>query len=933
MAAIWQTTSGSIGTAITNQTFSYQLDAYDTNNNPLVYSLISGSLPSNISLYSNGLINGTALPMADDQQNTSIQNPYQAINSRTFVVRAQTRDNLISDRTFTLYVTGIDAVTLLPSSTSLGTYVTGDYANIQLYGSNPVPDTTIIYSLTPESDLPYGVNLSLIYGNITGYIFPANLSANAALTGFDMSDWGTYIFDFSGVDESKEYKFSVTAQNDTQYWNRTTQNYSVYVYGRNSLTADNDIITADNDLSSLTADTSSRYSPILLTNEGLIGNTRSNDNFIFKFNAVDFNNDTLTYDIVSGSLPTGITLSANTGYITGSTVTANLGYTDYNFDLKVYKTDQPEYESETKPFTLRLLGTADQSLTWITSSDLGTIYAGEVSDMQIQAEATSGRNLYYRLAQTSVGSLPAGLELLPNGLIIGRPSWDPNSYDDNNIYTFTVEAYDAGGLNYSEKEFSFEFIKRTLKPYQNLYVQLLPSRAQREYYQLVVNNDNVIPEETLYRSNDPWFGRNTLRRMLFLYGLNPKDTADYIDSMTLNHYWKTLRFGQIKTAKATDDNINTIYEVVYIEILETDVNQDGDGPGLSQSWPQNNYNITSVYPNTFNNMSSRIISGINYLDKGVLPKWMTSRQDDGSVLGFTRALVLAYLKPGYGQEISFRLNAANLDFNLIDFTIDRYEWDNILNENFVINPLTGSGTITANIQSNTVIGSSTSFDSELAEGATILVANVVIGTVNTIANSSVLTLLANATSNISAQNFTYNNLFIINNYISSSGNITANTSSNIVVGTTGNVVCTGVITATTNNVYVTGSNTDFGNELSLGSNIVIAGSTYGVVERIYSNSNLALVSTPLSNVSITSFSTNVVGTNFNQEIRIGDSIVVANVVIGQVQRIDSNLQLILTSNSTSNISDQAFSRTYRNPVTEPSEGDVYLKFPQVNILS
>jgi len=62
--------------------------------------------------------------------------------------------------------------------------------------------------------------------------------------------------------------------------------------------------------------------------------------------------------------------------------------------------------------------------------------------------------------------------------------------------------------------------------------------------------------------------------------------------------------------------------------------------------------IQTVYPN----MVDRIETGVGYENRSILPDWMTSRQTDGSVLGFTRALVLCYTIPGKSAEVAYRVN-------------------------------------------------------------------------------------------------------------------------------------------------------------------------------------------------------------------------------------------------------------------------------------
>ena len=222
------------------------------------------------------------------------------------------------------------------------------------------------------------------------------------------------------------------------------------------------------------------------------------------------------------------------------------------------------------------------------------------------------------------------------------------------------------------------------------------SDLQRELFYGILNNSDIIPANYLYRPWDPWFGKNNLRRVLLQTGLNPDQIANFVSAMTYNHYWKTLQFGNVKTARAQDNNLNTVYEVVYLELIDSVVNDQGLGPNLSIPWSTNSEGITSVYPNSFPNMYQRIGDNIGYENRSILPTWMTSTQTDGTVLGFTRAFVICYTQPNKSLEVAFRINEVLAEFGLIDFTIDRYEYDSVLSDNFQKNNATGTGTITSN---------------------------------------------------------------------------------------------------------------------------------------------------------------------------------------------------------------------------------------------
>jgi hypothetical protein len=83
-------------------------------------------------------------------------------------------------------------------------------------------------------------------------------------------------------------------------------------------------------------------------------------------------------------------------------------------------------------------------------------------------------------------------------------------------------------------------------------------------------------------------------------------------------------------------------------------------------------------------MNSAILTNIGYVNKGALPDWMTSIQPNGIQLGFTRAVVLAYVEPGAGETIAWRLQQRGYKLNEINFTVDRYLLDNVYTTNYDI---------------------------------------------------------------------------------------------------------------------------------------------------------------------------------------------------------------------------------------------------------
>jgi hypothetical protein len=168
--------------------------------------------------------------------------------------------------------------------------------------------------------------------------------------------------------------------------------------------------------------------------------------------------------------------------------------------------------------------------------------------------------------------------------------------------------------------------------------------------------------------------------------------------MQKNFHNKRITFSEVKTAIATDPNNDYAikYEVVYVDIVDpfnptnADVRIETDlYYGLNKIRYPYYDSLGGAYhaldPNTFDNMETRISSNLGYSAQGVIPDWMTSVQEDKTVLGFKRAVVLAYTKPGEAKKIAWRIQDKGISLNTITFTADRYVLDNVLSTNYDIN--------------------------------------------------------------------------------------------------------------------------------------------------------------------------------------------------------------------------------------------------------
>lgn len=372
-----------------------------------------------------------------------------------------------------------------------------------------------------------------------------------------------------------------------------------------------------------------------------------------------------------------------------------------------------------KTFTVDIIGEIESSVEWITPSDRGTIKPNQPSKLYVEA-----RSLYYggRIAYDFVsGSLPPGLEFISTGAIVGKVKQfadvDNNGLtrfydiDNGNIsfnttfdgdttsfdkkFTFTIRARDAANYAESLRTFTITVVSENEKTFANLYIKSLQKKDKRLAWFNFITDATIFVPEDLYRYGDPNYSVQTDLKMLVYAGIESVEAVKYVQAMSRNHYRKRMLFGDLKLSKAKDpDTQSPIYEVIYVNLVDDidGINDTIDLPNKINSKVLLSYDKITVdtdipyvsdsdhqrvFPNSIKNMRNRI-DDVGDRDREFLPLWMRSIQDTASYeLGFTRALVLCYAKPGRGESILAKIRASGFDFKQIDFTADRYLIDAI----------------------------------------------------------------------------------------------------------------------------------------------------------------------------------------------------------------------------------------------------------------
>jgi hypothetical protein len=637
--------------------------------------------------------------------------PVAADTTSRFAVRAYTNTKQLADRTFTITVTGNNSVSWVTPAGTIGTYYDGNqitslqvqYQDTDIYAH---PVVTLI-----SGSLPPGLTISSS-GVISGYIEPT--IPVGAVPGFSRDGtqgYDHYPYDFTTISTTTNYEFTLRVTNGQSSDTRT---FDILVYALDTMTADNTQLTADNTF--VTADVTPQVPPIITTPVGSIGSARSDNFFAFQFTGVDFNGNQIQF-LASTSLPPGLTLDPTSGWLYGYIPVSGLANTVYSFQLFAQEINNPSVVSGSYNFSLTITGAIGTNVTWLTPSYLGSIFNGSTSTFYVSAVSSGGQPLTYQLLSGSNSRLPQGLQLLPSGNIAGRVSFDTFTVDNGTttfdattnanttilpkettfdlVCTFTVQATSTNGAVSATQTFSIQVIRKYNEPYNNLYIQAMPPESDRVLLASLLQNNQIFPPDLIYRLDDPNFG--VANRVIYdhAYGLTAATLETYVSSLNINHYWKNLTLGEIKTARAVDPVTGqVIYEVVYSEVIDDLVNNSGQSVSKEVNLPFTvNGDIATVYPNALTDMRTQVIDVVGQ-ESNILPLWMLSKQADGSVLGFTPAWVIAYAKPGQSGQVAYNIETQfGNQLNLIDFEVDRYELDRFLTKNW--NPYT----ITINLTS------------------------------------------------------------------------------------------------------------------------------------------------------------------------------------------------------------------------------------------
>lgn len=648
----WLTPPGFVYTATERVSSSRTLVATPN----VYYKLISGSLPTGITLNTTtGVISGIPASVYDT-------------TNYNFVIRATNNFGSI-DRKFSMDVRGPTAPTITTPGPALRIgpseepfLINGQFVDFQFTATYDVlaPGKPIVYYIEDgDGQLPPGLTLSQsghLYGQVKDTLslfYRAGNDGRYDAEGYDINPYehqSLQAFGVSGRYVNKTYQFYLSASNGSA---RTKVLFKIFV----------------NDPSYTISQGFYPVPPQWLTPSDL-GSVRSNSYQVIKLETYDCDpgGGSITYDwnIVNQNnfdiLPPGLQLNSITGVLSGRIQYSPTYSTTYNFFVRVIKNSIVKNTTQIRDrrFSLTVLGAVLSKMTWETDNNVGSIYAGEQSELSVRAvHEDNSLKITYALIS---GTLPTGLSFATDGAIQGKVAYGTTATS----YTFIVRAVDSNGSSQLSQSFRLTVSPYTGKRFTQMLLKPLLSTGVRNTYTTFITDQFIFDPTLLYRPFDPAFGTQKTIQFILEYGIEQRNLSSYVTALQQYFSRRRLHFGDLKTAFALDDRGNIIYEVIYLSLSDSMVNNMGESIGESIA-----FDNTILYPNSIDNMRAALES-IADVDEYLLPKFMRTVQDSSGIpLGRILCMPICYCLPGNSKIILRRIEAYGLDFKTIDFDIDR----------------------------------------------------------------------------------------------------------------------------------------------------------------------------------------------------------------------------------------------------------------------
>jgi subtilisin family serine protease len=605
----WNTTAGSIGEFYATKSIVFQFSAYDPEGQQLNYSVVVGSFPPGITLNSTGLLSGTVGDVIDG-------------TVYSFTLRVTDPLSGYADRNFSLITKSYYApLTWTTPAGLIQTVKEQTVFNFQLDASSINPDNS-----------NRTISYSIISGNLPGGLVLTNSGLINGIVGI--------------VPTITTFSFTIKADDGLVTSNR---DFSIVV---NDINTPPTWITPQGDLGAW------NYNLGVIVNPPVVWNEGSVLTYILKGSDPDFG-DTMTFTLLSGSLPPGITLN-NNGTISG---TIGIVPSNTTFIFTVRLSDSKD--SVDRRFSINVKN-INYPPIWQTTLPqhydgygfIGIFNEGDNISFQFEGTDPEGNSLTYLVES---GTLPDGISLSTSGYLSGtirsvstnsiednfNKVIDPNNpghYLNNKIYRFAVGLSD--GIDVVSQLFQ---ITVTDNPKGPLPVWITPTNigtfieANPIYAQLKALAF-LVPNENIYFTEVP---SNRLPPGLSLMGTG--EIYGVIDGISND---TTYTFGCV--AHARIDQVTTIANApvasvsiaenkYYIQALDTNIIYFNNG----STW-------VSLNINDFSTTKEFTITILNRQSFDI-PKWTTPAGSLGDIYVYDKSTIDIFAKDNAGSSLIYNL--------------------------------------------------------------------------------------------------------------------------------------------------------------------------------------------------------------------------------------------------------------------------------------
>ena len=592
-----------------------QVQATDTDTaagQTLVYEVVSGELPPGITMNKNGLISGV-VKLTDDQR-FGIRGGYDASNERyDDVVYDKTVTSKSISKNFGFVVRVSDGTSFIDQNNSIFVY-SADFWRVS--NTALTIDATEIDSSPLTMD--YSGNRRPVFK--TGSDLGTFRHDNYFVTKIDVDD-------FDPLQEALTYSIQSGAlpsgvtidQSSGELYGTLARQASVEKIYTFTIRATRTVS------SSITVFTDQEFTMkvigqidigIAFSTPTVVGTLTADIPSTLSIVAIAENIDrVLSYTVSAGSLPPGITLSAQgnlIGTIDPSTITDST--TSYSFTVSV--SDQYQAGGHSNPFTVNV----DVPHTLV-----------EYGNMTGHATSFIDQNIFYSIAQ------------------------DPSI--NSAEYVYRGEDTNFGMRSKPEMLMMSGLQAQTLTAFQN---QMSQNHAPKTLYfgdvkTAVAKENGIVKYEVVYiEVKDNLVNNN---------GVAVSNSITLRDSVT-----KQLIGPRASTTNATTDR--NVYEITTDGGLS--FSTSGSKARFANQMSADLGYITKLYPNAVANMRSRMKS-LGHKEWTYLPQWMRTTQQGGlAPLGFILAVPVCYCKPGTSALVKKRIEDKKLNFKNISFIVDRY---------------------------------------------------------------------------------------------------------------------------------------------------------------------------------------------------------------------------------------------------------------------